>query len=114
MAMKEIPDVRYEVSEDGETLMMEQGYDDPSRIHLRRMQVEYFANLMKLDLIKETEASPSLVCYLESIHDQAKNLFNYLVTVPTPPGYEEESEDITLARDLLKTANVALGFWGNN
>lgn len=113
MAMKEIPDLRYEVSEDGDMLTLEQGYVEPVLFSLHRIHLEHFAKVMKIGLSEEDESSPQLIHYLELINEQAKNLFNYLITVPGP-NLEKESEDITLARELMKTANTALGFWGNN
>jgi hypothetical protein len=112
--MKRIPDMSYKLSDDGDWLTIEQGYDEPVTVVLHQIHMKHLADVMQLNIVGDEEGSPQLTYYLETIHEQAKNLFNYLVTVPTVPGMEEESEDVILARELLKTANQALGFWGNN
>lgn len=114
MAMKEIPDLRYELSEDGDMLNMEQGYLEPVLFSLHRIHLEHFAKVMKIGLSEDVEPAPQLVDYLERINEQASDLYHLLAGVPSFPPQQQESEDVSLAKQLMEQANMALTLWGNN
>lgn len=111
--MKEIPDVKYELSEDGDLLTIEQGTVEPTYVVLHKIHLQHFVNVMKVQA-NDDQASPRLVEYLERINEQAENLYELLKGVPSFPPQQQEGEDVLLAKQLMDTANLALCFWGNN
>ena len=113
MTMQEIPDIRYELSEDGKLLTIEQGSIEPVCIQLHKIHIKHLAELMKVSLDEE-ETSPMLVEFLERINLQAEELYLYLDSIRCMPTSDGISEDVLMAKNLHQTANMALGLWGAN
>lgn len=109
----EIPDIKYSLSDDGNLLTIEQGHMEPAYVQLHKIHIKHLAEVMKIGL-DDDETSPMLVDYLERINEQAESLYKLLASVPNSHPRDLESDDVILARQLSKTANMALGFWGNN
>ena len=113
MTMKQIPDVNYKLSDDGDLLTIEQGQVEPVIIQLHKIHVKHFAELMNIS-IEDDEDSPMLIDYLERINEQAEDLYRFLEAVPCYSTNTNISEDVAMAKKLYEIANRALGFWGAN
>lgn len=111
MAMTRIPDIAWELSEDGDLLTIEQGTVEPTYVVLHRIHLKHFCGVMKLSMSEDEEDSPQLAAYLSQLHEQAERLYNYLFTVPSP-SMDKEPEDVVMARELLRTANSLQCLWG--
>jgi CRISPR/Cas system Type II protein with McrA/HNH and RuvC-like nuclease domain len=113
MTMKEIPDIKYELVDDGSLINIEQGFLDPVCVSLHKIHIKHIADLMKVGA-EDDEASPVLVDYLEQINEQATKLFEFLDAIPNSHPRDIEPECLVMARKLKGVANQALSYWGNN
>ena len=113
MTMKEIPDIKYKLVDDGSLINIEQGHLDPVYVSLHKIHIKHIAEIMKIG-VKENEISPMLVDYLEQINEQATQLFEFLDAIPNSSPLENEPPCLVMSRKLMIVANQALSFWGNH
>lgn len=106
-----IPDVRYEISEDGCLLDIEQGSLEPVYVQLHKIQIKHFAELMNVDVSDEDD-DVKLTNYLEQINQKAEQLYHLVGSIPCFPPRTERSEDEILAEELWKLTNTTLTLWG--
>ena len=111
MAVIEIPDIKFSISEDGELVNLEQGHMDICYMQLHKIQVKHIADLMKVNSNHESQ-DLSLTDYLERLRDDAEELCNLLSSVASFPPKAEKDKDVILAEKLLKRADMALAMCG--
>ena len=113
MTMKEIPDIKYELVDDGSLINIEQGHLDPVYVSLHKIHIKHIAELMNIG-VEEDKTSPLLVDYLEKINEQATELFEFLDAIPNSHPRDIEPACLVMARKLKDVANHALSYWGNH
>ena len=113
MTMKEIPDIKYELVDDGSLINIVQGHLDPVYVSLHKIHIKHIAEIMKVN-VEENETSPMLVDYLERINEQATELFEFLDAIPNSHPRDIEPACLVMARKLKDIANHALSYWGNH
>ena len=113
MTMKEIPDIKYELVDDGSLINIEQGHLDPVYVSLHKIHIKHIAEIMKIGA-EEKETSPMLVDYLERINEQATELFEFLDAIPNSHPRDIEPACLVMSRKLKDVANQALSYWGNH
>ena len=113
MTMKEIPDIKYELVDDGSLINIEQGHLDPVYVSLHKIHIKHIAELMNIG-VDEDKTSPMLVDYLERINEQATELFEFLDAIPNSHPRDIEPACLVMSRKLKDVANHALGYWGNH
>lgn len=111
MTMKEIPDVKYEISDDGDLLTIEQGCMDIVYISLHKIHIKHFADLMKVNEI-DNASDVRLTDYLEHINQKAEQLYHTIGAIPCFPPSDKISDEEKLAEELHQLTNTALSLWG--
>ena len=115
MTMKEIPDIKYEIVDDGNLINIEQGFMDPVFVQLHKIHIKHFAEVLNIGL-EQDDSSPKLVDYLEQINEQATKLFEILDANPNSHSHSKDIQPpcLVTARKLKDVANKTLTYWGNN
>ena len=112
MTMTEIPDIKYELVDDGSLINIEQGHLDPVCVSLHKIHINHIAELMKIG-VDEDKTSPLLVDYLVQINEQATQLFEFLDAIPNSHPRDIEAPCLVMSRKLMIVANKVLAYWGN-
>ena len=113
MTMKEIPDIKYKLVDDGSLINIEQGHLSLVYVSLHKIHIKHIAELMNIG-VDEDKISTLLVDYLEQINEQATQLFEFLDAIPNSSPLENEPPCLVMSRKLMIVANQALSFWGNH
>ena len=113
MTMKEIPDIKYELVDDGSLINIEQGHLDPVYVSLHKIHIKHIAEIMKIG-VDEDKTSPMLADYLERINEQATELFEFLDAIPNSHPRDIEPACLVMSRKLMIVTNHALSYWGNH
>jgi NADH:ubiquinone oxidoreductase subunit C len=106
-----IPDVLYEISEDGNLLDIEQGSIEPVCVQLHKIQIKHFAELMNVDVLDKGDQA-KLTNFLEQINQRAEQLYHLISSIPCFPPRDEQTQEEMLAEELWKLTNTTLSLWG--
>lgn len=112
MAMKDIPDVKYEISDCGDLLTIEQGSLDTDIVSLHKIHIKHFADLMQVNEVQE-EGDARLTDHLERINQKAEQLYHLIGAIPCFPPSDKISDEEKLAEELHQLTNTALSLWGD-